>query len=78
MFEIQSEFSLSPTSGEYYIFYNKRTNLMKVLFWDGLGIIVCSKRLERPAKSYLKSYGKELSPSDFLQLMNEGPQKKYN
>src|SRR5664280_575563 len=36
-----------PTSGFLFVFLNKARNRLKVLFWDGSGLILCTKRLER-------------------------------
>lgn len=35
-----------PTSGFLFIFLNKARTRLKVLFWDGSGLILCTKRLE--------------------------------
>ena len=35
-----------PLSGHLFLFANKRRDRMKVLFFDGSGLWVCSKRME--------------------------------
>jgi transposase len=36
-----------PTSGFLFVFVNKARNRLKILFWDGSGLVLCTKRLER-------------------------------
>jgi transposase len=36
-----------PLSGELYLFVNKRRDSCKVLVWDGTGLCIFQKRLER-------------------------------
>jgi len=44
---VESEFVLSPMSGDLFIFLTKRANLVRMLFWDRDGFCLVSKRLER-------------------------------
>jgi transposase len=44
---VQGTLGQEPASGFLFVFINKARNRLKVLFWDGSGLILCTKRLER-------------------------------
>jgi transposase len=44
---VRDQLQLDPLSGHVFIFANGSRNRLKVIFWDGSGIWVCAKRLEK-------------------------------
>lgn len=44
---VATELGEDPTSGDLFVFTNRRGNLAKALFWDRTGYIIIAKRLER-------------------------------
>ena len=44
---VKESLAQEPTSGFLFVFINRARNRLKVLFWDGSGLILCTKRLER-------------------------------
>lgn len=44
---VRDRLQLEPLSGHLFLFSNAQRNRLKLLFWDGSGLWVCAKRLER-------------------------------
>ena len=44
---VKETLAQEPTSGFLFVFVNQARNRLKILFWDGSGLILCTKRLER-------------------------------
>ena len=72
---VREELERDPLSGEVFVFVNRRLNRAKVLNWDGTGMWVHAKRLEKGCFAKLWRAGGEpeleLSMSE-LQLLLEG------
>ncbi len=43
---VQTELGLQPFSGVVFVFRAKRADRVKLLYWDGTGLCLLSKRLE--------------------------------
>jgi transposase len=44
---VRDRLQLDPLSGHLFLFSNAQHNRLKLLFWDGSGLWVCAKRLEK-------------------------------
>lgn len=44
---VRDQLGQDPTSGHLFLFTNKDRTRVKVLVWDGSGLWVCAKRLEK-------------------------------
>ncbi len=44
---VRERLELEPLSGHVFLFSNAQRNRLKLIFWDGSGLWLCAKRLER-------------------------------
>jgi transposase len=44
---VRSQFGQDPLSGALYVFFSKRADRVRVLYWDRDGYVLIAKRLER-------------------------------
>lgn len=69
---VQSVLEQEPTSGHWFVFTNKRRNRLKILFRDGSGLILCTKRLEKGTFGWPTGEGPSqcLRPEELLLLLH--------
>ena len=44
---VHDRLELEPLSGHVFLFSNAQRNRMKLIYWDGSGLWLCAKRLEK-------------------------------
>jgi transposase len=58
---VRDRLSCDPLSGHIFLFTNARHNRLKLLFWDGSGLWVCAKRLEKGRFRWPEAEGSRLT-----------------
>lgn len=56
-------------SGAFFIFLNRRKDLMKVLYWDGDGFVIFYKRLEKGSFAAKKEGPSCMPRREFVMLL---------
>jgi transposase len=72
---VKNRFKEDPLSGHLFVFANRNKTRIKVLFWDGSGLWVCAKRLERgnfswPRTTEAESRALRIASEELLLLLN--------
>jgi transposase len=69
---VQTVLQEEPTSGHWFVFLNKRRNRLKILTYDGSGLWLLSKRLERGTYAAPAGEGKSvnLRPEELILLIH--------
>lgn len=68
---VQEELKTDPFSGVIYVFRAKRADRLKLVFWDGTGLVLVSKRLDEDKFRWpqLADGVMRLSPAQFTALV---------
>jgi transposase len=78
---VQSVLQQDPLSGHIFLFTNKHRNRLKLLFFDGSGLWVCAKRLEKGTFGWPKGEGSScrLRPEELSLLLHglEGTPRRH-
>jgi transposase len=57
---VRDRLECEPLSGHIFVFSNAQRNRLKLLFYDGSGLWVCAKRLERGRFRWPKAEGEKV------------------
>jgi transposase len=72
---VRDQLGQDPLSGHLFLFTNRARNRLKALIWDGSGLWVCAKRLERgrfhwPEAGEQNSSVVMMRPEELAMLLN--------
>ena len=70
---VRDELGNDPLSGHVFLFANKTRTRVKILFWDGSGLWVCAKRLEKGRFHWPEAKGQasvSMRPEELTMLLS--------
>jgi transposase len=67
---VQSQLGLDPHSGVIVVFRSRRADRIKILLWDGTGLVMAYKRLEQGSFAWppIRDGAMKLNPAQFEAL----------
>ena len=57
---VSHKIRMDPLSGHLFVFANRRRNRLKVLYFDGSGLWVCAKRMEKRTVAWPETTAKSI------------------
>lgn len=70
---VRDRLQCEPLSGHIFLFSNAQRSRLKLLYWDGSGLWVCAKRLEKGRFRWPEADGREtkmmLTPEELTLLL---------
>ncbi len=72
---VRHQFQEDPLSGHLFVFCNRRKTRLKILYWDGSGLWICAKRLEKgcfhwPASGRSESASRRILAEELTLLLS--------
>ena len=66
---VQTQLQQDVLSGHLFVFCNRARTRIKILTWDGSGLWLCAKRLERGTFAWPGSSDSELAPAQLQAIL---------
>lgn len=71
---VQAQFDQNPLCGHFFVFFSRRRDRMKILFWNIDGFVLYYKRLEHGTFTWISSVisgdSTEISAAEFALLLS--------